>query len=358
MTRKNREVKALNLNYALERLCSRNAPSGFERPAADAAAELLRPMMDEVTIDRLGNVIGVRRCGAPDAKKILLDAHLDEIGLIVTGVEDGFLRFRAIGGVDSRMLPDRELMILTEPPILGVVACLPPHVQTAEDTKKSIPITELYIDVGMTQARAEKAVPVGTPIVYRGSCFALGGQQMCGKAMDDRSCFVSLLRTAELLQDKKLDVDLYIMGSVQEETRGSGAIAGTYGVNPDCCVAVDVTHGRTPDGPKNKTFELGSGAAIGTGPNMTRWMTERMVDKAKAGELKHQMEVCPGHSGTNGWHMQVAREGIATAVISLPLKYMHTPIEVLALEDIESVAALLAAFTENLGKEANALCWN
>lgn len=346
----------MDIRNALERLSAQGAPSGFEGNAAAVAVELLRPLMDEVYTDRLGSVVGVRRCGKENAQKLLLDAHLDEIGLIVTGVEDGFLRFRTIGGVDPRMLPDRELTILTEPPLFGVVACLPPHVLKDEDADKATPITELYIDIGMSQEEAVKAVPVGTPIVYRGSSFALGEEQVCGKAMDDRSCFVTLLRAAELLKDKKLDVDLYIMGSAQEEVRGSGAITGTYAISPDWCVAVDVTHGKTPDGPKDRSCELFKGPAIGIGPNMTRWMTERMIAKAEENRIPWQSEVMAGHTGTNGWHMQTIREGIATSVISLPLKYMHTPIEVLALEDIEHVAKLLCAFAVDLGKEAGSIC--
>lgn len=346
----------LDIRNALARLCAVGAPSGFERPAAEVAAELLRPLVDEVSVDRLGNVIGVKRCGKPNAKRLLLDAHLDEIGLMVTGIEDGFLRFRSIGGVDPRMLPDRELTILTDPPVFGVVACLPPHVLTAEDRDKSVPISELFIDVGMTQEQAQAAIPVGTPIVYRESCFALGENQMCGKAMDDRSCFVCLLRAAELLQDKELDVDLYIMGSTREEISGAGAKTGVFAIAPDWCVAVDVTHGKTPDSPKERASVIGGGPAVGVGPNMTRWMTARMRAKAKEQELPCQLEIMAGHTGTNGWHMQIAREGIATSVVSLPLKYMHTPIEVLDLSDIEAVGKLLAAFAVDLGKEAQTIC--
>lgn len=346
----------MDLRDALKQLCSVGAPSGFERPAAEAALRLLRPYMDEVTVDRLGNVIGVKRCGKPQAKKLLLDAHLDEIGLIVTGIQDGFLRFRAIGGVDPRMLPDRELTVLTDPPRFGVVACLPPHIQSASDQDNATPIAELWIDVGLTQEEAEQAIPIGTPIVYRESCFPLGEAQMCGKSMDDRSCFLTLLRAAELLQDTALDVDLYIMGSTREEVSGAGAKVGTFSIAPDWCVAVDVTHGKTPDSPKDRASVIGGGPAIGVGPNMTRWMTERMKRKAEQAEIPYQLEVMEGHTGTNGWHMQICREGIATSVVSLPLKYMHTPIEVLELSDIEAVARLLAAFAKDLGKEAETLC--
>lgn len=335
------------MRQALERLCTCTAPSGFEAPAADVAAELLRPLVDEVSIDRMGNVLGVRRSKTPGAPKLLLDAHLDEIGLIVTGVEDGFLRFRSIGGVDPRMLPGRELVVLTDPPLRGLVAC-----PAEGDEDKSVPLSELYVDVGLSQKEAERAIPVGTPMVYRAGCFPLGEDQMCGKSMDDRACFVTLLRAAELLRDKELDVELHILGSTREEVSGAGAVVGTWAVAPDFCVAVDVTHGKTPDGPADKTFELGGGPAIGVGPNMTRWMTERMIAKAKEHGIPYQMEIMSGHTGTNGWEMQISREGVATSVLSLPLKYMHTPVETLSLADMEGVAQLLAAFVENLGKEA------
>ena len=335
------------MRQALERLCTCTAPSGFEGPAAAVAAELLRPLVDEVSIDRMGNVLGVRRSKTPGAPKLLLDAHLDEIGLIVTGVEDGFLRFRSIGGVDPRMLPGRELVVLTDPPLRGLVAC-----PAGGDENKSVPLNELYVDVGLSQEEAERAVPVGTPMVYRAGCFPLGEDQMCGKSMDDRACFVTLLRAAELLRDKELDVELHIMGSTREEVSGAGAVVGTWAVAPDFCVAVDVTHGKTPDGPADKTFALGGGPAIGVGPNMTRWMTERMIAKAREHSIPYQLEIMSGHTGTNGWEMQISREGVATSVLSLPLKYMHTPVETLSLADMEGVAQLLAAFTENLGKEA------
>lgn len=335
------------MRQALERLCTCTAPSGFEAPAAAVAAELLRPLVDEVSIDRMGNVLGVRRSKTPGAPKLLLDAHLDEIGLIATGVEDGFLRFRSIGGVDPRMLPGRELVVLTDPPLRGLVAC-----PAGGDEDKSVPLNELYVDVGLSQEEAERAVPVGTPMVYRAGCFPLGEEQMCGKSMDDRACFVTLLRAAELLRDKELDVELHIMGSTREEVSGAGAVVGTWAVAPDFCVAVDVTHGKTPDGPADKTFDLGGGPAIGVGPNMTRWMTERMIAKAREHSIPYQLEIMSGHTGTNGWEMQISREGVATSVLSLPLKYMHTPVETLSLADMEGVAQLLAAFAENLGKEA------
>lgn len=346
----------MDIQAVLTGLCGRPGPSGFEGAAARYAAELLRPLMDEVQADGSGNVVGLRRCGRPGAKKLLLDAHLDEVGMMVTGVEDGFLRFRKIGGIDPRVLTDREVTVLTDPPVFGVVSCLPPHVLKAGESDKAPSIDQLCIDIGMTQAGAEAAVPVGTPIVYRQDCFTMGEDLLCGKALDDRACFISLLRAAELLQGRALDVDLYILGSACEEVGGWGAVTAAYGIEPDFCVAVDVTFAKAPDCASEVSCELGKGPAVGIGPVIPRWMSDRMRQKADAESIPWQPEVMSGQTGTNGDDFQISREGVATAVLSLPLKYMHTPLEVISLADVEATARLLAAFAENIGEEAPVLC--
>ncbi len=341
----------MEYEQVLEQLCALPGPSGFEAAVAHAAMELLRPYVDEVRIDPMGSVVGLRRCGKPGAPRLLLDAHLDEIGLIVTGHEEGFLRFASLGGVDPRMLPDREVLVLTQPPVPGVIACLPPHIQTEEDMDKSRSVREQVIDVGLSQEKAQNCIPIGTPVVYRTGSRKLGDKLLCGKALDDRSCFAVLLDTAQRLSSLELDVDVYFVGSVQEETHSTGAIAAAWDVVPQLCVAVDVTHGDSPDAPKDKTFSLGGGPVIGMGPNCTRWMTERMERTAKNLGLDYQIEVMAGHSGTNGWPLQISGEGVATAVLSVPLRYMHTPVETVHLDDLHGAARLLSDFVLGLGEE-------
>ena len=339
----------MDISTSLKTLCSCSGPSGREGPVADTAIALLRPWVDTVSKDRFGNVVGLRRCGKENAKRVILDAHLDEVGLVITGAKEGFLRFRPVGGIDPRMLPNREVTILSQPPQFGLIAVLPPHVQTAGDSNKSIPLSDLYIDAGLTQEEGEALV--GTFVVPRGTFRQLLGTAVSAKALDDRAGFVTLLCTAELLKDVPLDVDVYFMGSSREEVNGGGALVGAFSIAPHCFVAVDVTHARTPDGPKDETFPAGKGTVIGIGPNITRWMSVRLIDKARENHLPWAPEVMTGHSGTNAWRVQTAREGIATAVVSLPLKYMHSPVETLNLEDLETSASLLAAFLTNLEKE-------
>lgn len=340
----------MNYEQVLARLCALSGPSGFEENVTKAAAELLRPLTDEVYFTRLGSVVGVRRCGRENATKLLLDAHLDEIGFIVTGHDEGFLRFAPLGGVDPRMLPDREITLMTEPPVTGVVICMPPHVQEDGEQDRSLPIKELCIDVGLSQETAKERIPVGTPAAYRGGCAPLGEDLLCGKALDDRAGFAVLLDVLERLQGKELDVDLYVLGSTQEETHSTGAITAAYEIAPAMCVAVDVTHGDTPDGPKHETFKLGGGPVIGVGPNCARSLSGRLKELAGELEMPIQIEVMAGSSGTNAWPIQVSREGVATAVLSIPERYMHTPVEVVNKKDLEDAARLLAACVESLGE--------
>ena len=340
----------MNYEEMLGRLCALSGPSGFEEKVARAAEELLRPLVDETYTTRLGSVVGVRRCGRENAPRLLLDAHLDEIGFMVTGHDEGFLRFAPLGGVDPRMLPDREVVVLTDPPIHGVVACLPPHVQTAEDMDKSLPIKDLFIDVGLSQEEAERHIPVGTPAIYRGGCAPLGEELLCGKALDDRAGFAVLLDVLERLREKELNVDLYVLGSTQEETHSTGAITAAYEIAPRMCVAVDVTHGDSPDASKNETFKLGGGPVIGVGPNCARSLSGRLKELTKELDMPIQLEVMSGSSGTNAWPIQVSREGVATAVVSIPERYMHTPVEVVSKKDLEDTAKLLAALVESLGE--------
>lgn len=342
------------MNYlnTLETLCAIGGPSGFEEEIANVAQTMLLPLCDTVYKTRLGSVVGVKKCGKADAPRVMLDAHLDEIGFIITAVEDGFLRFQTIGGVDRRMLPGREVTVLTNPPIHGVITSMPPHLQKADEQDTSIALDKLYIDIGLSQEKAQQMVSPGTAAVYAGGCEALGSELICGKALDDRACFAILLHTLELIKNCEFDFDLYILGSTCEEVDSRGAITAAFEIAPDYCIAVDVTHGSTPDAPKEKTFPLGDGPVIGVGPNCTKSITNMLFSVAQTHNISVQTEVMAGHSGTNAWPIQISREGVATAVLSLPLRYMHSPVETACLSDMHQCATLLAEFLKSFAKEA------
>ena len=272
--------------------------SGDEFAVSKIAAELMAPYVDRVEIDDFGNVTGYRSCGVPGAKKLLLDAHIDQIGFMVTDVtEEGFLRFIAMG-VDQRMLLGSELRVLTKNhgDILGVVAAMPPHMQKAGDQKKSVPISEMVVDIGMTGDRAREMVQVGDYMVFAAEPFDMLSGGLCSKALDDRACLVCILHALELMKDKPLQVD------------------------------------------------LGDGADISIGSNSHPGFARKVVEICRAKQVPHRVDACPSASGTNAWTMQMMQSGICTLVISLPLKYMHSPVEVLRMKDVDSVGRCLAEF--------------
>ena len=335
----------MTIKETTRELCALSGPSGFEEAVARRAKELLEPLVDEITADSMGNVLALRRCGKPGARQLLLDAHLDEVGFIVTEVAEGFLKFSSLGGLDERTLPGREVRVLApEGPLYGVVACLPPHVLTAEQKEQAVEIKNLFIDLGLSQAEAEKRVPIGTPGVFEGPMFDLQGDNFVSKALDDRICAAVVLQVLENLKGKELPCDLAVMFSAQEEVGLRGATPGAFRLAPDWCIAVDVTHARTPDAPKGETFEAGKGCTVGVGPNANRAMTKAIMDVAKEQEIPYSVEVMPRSSGTNGWAIQITRQGVATAIVSVPVKYMHSPVEAASLADAEAAADLITAF--------------
>jgi len=325
----------------ISKLSIHPSPSGFEQQAAKRIKSVMSAFFDETEIDAFGNVYGIRKCGKKNAKCLLLDAHIDEIGLIVTGEKDGFLTFAPLGGVDPRILPAREVTVLTEPPRTGVITVAPPHLLSAAEMEKALQYDELYIDIG---EESESGVEVGTPVVFDSEPVKLRDGYISGRALDDRASLAAILKAVDMLKGKKIGLDIVVLASVQEELGCRGATVAGYKIDPDLAVVVDVTHGTTPGADKSSTFDCGSGAAIGVGPNISKKLSNILLDIAKDKKIPHSIEVCAGETGTNAWELQVVREGIACALLSIPLKYMHTPVETVKKNDIEAVAKLICEF--------------
>ncbi len=333
------------------KLCSASGPSGFEDEAAKLVSELVAPYVDEVYTDVMGSVIAIRRCGREGAPRIMLEAHIDEIGLVVTGYEKGSLRFNTLGGIDPRMLPAKEIKIMTEPPLTGVISVMPPHALSHEDMDKSLEVDKLYIDIGLeSDEEARAAVPVGTPCVYGGEPFRLGENAICAKALDDRACAAIIIKTMENLAGIDCGADIICLFAVQEEIGLRGATVGTFAAAPQYAIALDVTFGNQPDVAAHKTMKMGGGGALGLGPNFNRALADKLRACADANELPLQIEVASGHSGTDAWSIQISREGVATALVSLPIKYMHTPVETMLISDSENIVKLLTEFLAKAGE--------
>ena len=322
--------------------------SGFEYRISDKIAEYFRPYADEVTVDTLGNVIAVKRCGKENAKKIMIEAHCDEIGLMVRDIDDrGFITVAMVGGIDARILPSLEVVIHGRKDVPGVIGAKPPHLQEADEAKKASKLTDMAIDTGMNADEVKKYVSVGDSITLAQSVGELGGGQFSGKTLDDRAGVAALITTMKNLMKIKTDVDVYAVAAVQEEVGLRGAKTAAYSINPDLAIAVDVCHGITPDNSDN-AFETGSGAVISIGPNIHPKLQKRLSETAEKYHVKTELDVDGGDTGTDTWAIQVSRCGVPTALLSIPLKYMHTSVETLNVSDVSAVSELLTYFIQNL----------
>lgn len=330
----------------LKKLCETDGISGFEKNAANVALEMLKPYVDEASVDAFGNVVGYKYSKNKEAKTILLDAHIDQIGFIVTQItEEGFLRFSSVGGVDPRMLLATDVFVLGSKTLKGVICSMPPHLSTGGN--KSVPVSDMLIDVGYSKEQVEKLVRVGTPIIYGDEMTQLSKSTYTGKSLDDRAGVVAILHTLELLKDKDVDMNIVVVFSGSEEIGGVGSKVSTFRIKPDMAIAIDVTFAKSPDTPQiDVTFGK---ITISKGPNMQKQLTEDLIRVAKAYDIPHTIEIAAGPTGTNARHIQVVRGGVPVALLGIPLKYMHTQIETISLKDLKSSGKLMAKFIETGG---------
>ncbi len=328
----------------LEKLTSLRGISGFEYRIADKVKEMFLPYADEVYTDALGNIIALKKSSYKNAKTVMIEAHMDEIGLMVREIDDrGFIGFVSIGGIDRRILPGAEVIVHGIRDIKGVIGAKPPHLQESGEGDKAAKLEDMAIDTGLPADEVIKAVSVGDAVTLKGDVRFLLGDNVASKTMDDRAGVAVLIDVAEKLKDTELPVNVYFVSAVCEEIGGMGAKTAGYAIEADAAIAIDVTHGITPDNSKS-AFELGSGAAIAIGPNIHPALGRKLIQIAKDKEIKHTIEVEGGDTGTDAWLLQVAGKGIPTALLSIPLRYMHTTVETLSVKDVEAVSGLIAEF--------------
>ncbi|WP_457944557.1 M20/M25/M40 family metallo-hydrolase [Caproiciproducens sp. LBM24188] len=334
------------LKELLFRLCAAPGTPGDEHAAAQIAAKELS-RYGEASIDPMGNVIA--KLGKKGAKEhIMLDAHIDQIGLIVTGIDDaGFLHIDRSGGVDRRVLPGSPVLVYGREVLHGIVCCTPPHLSDGSEDKVE-PIDKLSVDVGLSKEEAEHLIQPGDRILLYAEPKALLGSRVSAAALDDRAGVAALIRCVQLLADTDLNCELTVVCSSREEVGGQGAMTGTYSVNPTRAIAVDVSFAAQPDVPPEKCGKLGGGPMIGIAPALDRIMSDRFVELAKAAGMPYKLDVMGGSTGTNCDEISVTRKGVPSALISIPLRYMHTQVEVIDLNDVENVAKLMADYIKEV----------
>ena len=335
----------------VKKLSDMRGVSGFEYSFSQKIAEIFRGFCDECFEDTLGNVIAVKKSGRDNALKVMIEGHIDEIGLMVSGIdENGFLSIACVGGIDSRVLPSSEVIVHGTKDIRGVIGAKPPHLQTAEESKKAMKISDMSIDIGYSKEEAEKLVRVGTPVTFEQSVGRMCEDTISYKALDDRAGVAVVADVLRKVKEKDLFADVYFVATVQEEVGLRGAKTAANLINPDISISIDVCHGVTPDNSKD-AFDCGSGVVISKGPNIHPALGKRLIDIASSNEIPFEIDVDGGYTGTNAWAVQVAANGIATALLSLPLKYMHNPVETMKLSDLEATSKLLVKFLEGLDED-------
>lgn len=324
-------------------------PSGRENTIREIVAEQWVPLADEIRTDAMGSLIALQRGTAPAPRPALMvAAHMDEIGLIVTGIEGNFLRVHTLGGMDRRVILGLEVTVHGQRPLPGIIGSRPPHVLSIEERQKVVAWEEVFVDTGLPADQLAALVAIGDHITIDRDLVELKNNLAAGKALDNRTSVAAVTLALETLRSRNHAWDFYAVATTQEEIGVKGAITSAYSLAPQIAIALDVTFGKQYDDDGPGTFDLGKGPTIALGPNFHPQVVERLIAAAKAEEIPYQPEPVSGGSGTDAWGIQVAREGIPTGLIEIPLRYMHQPVETAALRDIERAGRLLASFVARL----------
>lgn len=319
--------------------------------AAHLAMEAVKKHSSSAYFDRLGNIVAPVKAPGKSGRKILLDAHLDEISFAVTSIdENGFLHVGRVGGPDFRSLLGREVQVAVSGggSVPGVICCRPPHLSSNEDRKKLPGADEIAVDIGFGREKAEKLVSPGDFVFLSEPVEELQNGRFVGKAFDNRAGVASILHALDLIDLDKLDDGLTAVFSVSEECGERGARTASFSVDADMALVVDVSHAQMPDASPERCRKMSGGPMIGVSPVLSHKVTAGLFRTAKACGIPYQDEIMPRSTGTNSDVIAVSRGGVAVGLLSIPLRYMHTASEVIDLNDVLSTGALMAAYINSL----------
>jgi putative aminopeptidase FrvX len=343
----------MKLDQLLADLTAAPGVSGREHTVSSILAEFFesgegKGWVTEIRRDALGNLILYKAGHSPNPPRVMFAAHMDEIGLIVTEVKDGFVRFESVGGIDVRVLLAQEVVIHGRRDIPGVIGAKPPHIQDDDERSESVKIEDMAIDTGLSADELSAQVQVGDFVSISRGLATLRNDNVSGKALDDRAGVVALVECLRRLNGYSHAVDVYCVATTQEEVGLRGALVSAYGVDPDVGIAIDVTHGSIPGLADHESFDLGKGPALAIGPQVHPGVLKRLQDAAEEAGICCQTEPTPYPGGTDTYSIQMVRDGVPTALVSIPLKYMHTSVETASMKDIKDTGRLLAQFVIGL----------
>lgn len=324
--------------------------SGFESPAARLIEAEWRPLVDELSLSRLGSVHGFKNgAGKEPRPSILLAAHMDAIGLMVSQVENGFLRITSIGSIDPRILPGQAVIVhTTKEDLPGIIVMPPAKLLPPEAGNGAADISHLYVDVGLLPSKVEKLVRVGDLVSFGTEAIEMSGEIVSGHSLDNRASVAAVTLCLQELGSKSHTWDVWAAATVQEEVNLGGAATSAFQIRPDLAIAIDTTFAKGPGASGWETFELGKGPTFGHGPNIHPYLFKQFEELAELLEIPFSTELLPKSSDTDGMAMQITAEGIPTFVLSIPIRYMHTPVEMVTLKDIQRAGRLITEFIARL----------
>ena len=333
----------------LKTLISAPGLSGREMPVRELIEEAWRPLVDDWSVSRLGSLHGLVKGSAPEPRpSLLFAAHMDAIGLMVTGLLDGFLRLTDVGGVDPRVLPGQLVTVHGREDLPGVIVQPPAHLLPSKESNGPVALEYLLVDVGYLPEHVQRLVRVGDLVSFAQPPIEMGGEVLVGHSLDNRASVAALTESLQQLQGRNLAWNVWAVATVQEEETLVGAYTSAFHLQPDLAVAIDVTFGSSPGSPNHKTYPIEKGITLGWGPNIHPVLHRTFKELAERLEIPYQIEVMPRHSGTDAYGLQVVAGGIPTMVIGIPLRYMHTPVEMVSMKDITRAGRLLAEFAASL----------
>ncbi|MFK5925503.1 MAG: M42 family metallopeptidase [Desulfuromusa sp.] len=342
----------------LKQLVETPSPSGYEQPAQRVIKKQLEGIADNLHTDVMGNLIAdLKGEGGP---RVMLAGHCDEIGFMVQFVDDrGFIYFGAIGGVDPHLSPGQRVVIHTDQgEIPGVIGKKAIHLIEPKDRDKVIKLKKQFIDIGCSSRdEVEKLIQIGDPVTFAVGVQTLQNDRATSRAFDDKmGAFIVTEVMKRIKASGKIASDLYAVSTVQEEIGLRGAATSSYGVNPDVGIVVEVTHATDyPDVEQSSIgrVELSKGPVIARGANINPILFKLLVDTATAEKIPIQIIGVPRATGTDANVMQLSRGGVATALLGIPLRYMHTPVETLSLSDLDHAIVLLTAVVKRINNRSS-----
>lgn len=333
----------------LKKLISLPGLSGYEGPVRETISEAWQPLTDALSVSKVGSLHGLKRGSATEpCRSILLAAHMDGIGLMVTQITAGFLHFTQVGGVDPRILPGQRVTVYGRKELPGIVvqpseALLPPR-----ESGRPVEMEHLLVDTGLPADEVTQWVRPGDLIAFASQPLDLPADCVAGHSLDNRASVAAVTQCLLELQRMRHDWDVWAVATVQEETAYLGSYTSPFEIRPDLAVVIDVTFAKGPGANDYRSFPLGKGLALGLGPNIHPAVYRELKKLADELEIPYGVDPMPQHSGTDAYAVQVTAEGIPTGVISIPLRYMHTPVEVISMKDVIRCGHLLAEFIARL----------